>query len=203
MSLFLEEQADFNYRQLNFLKRYLRSEHAFIAGGVFKNLLNREKAKDVDVYFEDEYAFNRHQEYFEQNEDFVFYYENDNVICFLETETKMKVELIKKHFGTAEEVVNKFDFTIAKAYFQLDQNDPFGESAMFGYHERFFEHLHMKRLVVDENLFFPVSTFNRIVRYAKYGYAPCFETRVKVVDEIRNSAPNGESNGADFYDGFD
>lgn len=27
------------------------------------------------------------------------------------------------------------------------------------YHEKFFEHLHMKRLVIDENIPFPVSTW--------------------------------------------
>lgn len=53
------------------------------------------------------------------------------------------------------------------------------------YHEKFFEHLHMKRLVIDENIPFPVSTWERSYRYKGYGYNMCRETKKKLLQAIK------------------
>ena len=45
--------------------------------------------------------------------------------------------------------------------------------------KNFFEHLHMKRLVIDENIPFPISTWERTYRYKGYGYNMCRETKKK------------------------
>ena len=49
------------------------------------------------------------------------------------------------------------------------------------YDDKFFEHLHLKRLVIDDKIPFPMSTFERMLRYAKYGYFPCKETKLKII----------------------
>ena len=50
--------------------------------------------------------------------------------------------------------------------------------------ENFFEHLNLKRLVTDDKIPFPMSTFERMIRYIGYGYRPCRETKVKIATAI-------------------
>lgn len=54
------------------------------------------------------------------------------------------------------------------------------------YHPQFFEHLHMQKLVIDADITFPLSTFNRIIRYARYGFVPCRESKLKIITAIKN-----------------
>ena len=44
----------------------------------------------------------------------------------------------------------------------------------------------MKRLVTDGNIPYPMSTFERMLRYAKYGYFPCRETKLKIIKALRD-----------------
>lgn len=71
-------------------------------------------------------------------------------------------------------MISDFDFTITKfAYYKnYDNVDEDNYLAVYevAFQEEFFEHLHTKRLVIDDDLPYPVSTFNRIMKYAKYGY---------------------------------
>lgn len=76
------------------------------------------------------------------------------------------------------------------------------------FHEDFFEHLHTKRLVVDGNLPYPVSTFNRLMRYAKYGYQPCRETKIRIVTSLAMLDPQNQQDfeeqlGKNLYEGMD
>lgn len=46
----------------------------------------------------------------------------------------------------------------------------------------------MKRLIIDndvDDIILPIDTFNRMFRYARYGYFPCRETRMKIIEAIR------------------
>ena len=55
------------------------------------------------------------------------------------------------------------------------------------YHPKFFEHLFLKRLVIDSDILaMPLSTFNRSFKYIKYGYSPCRESKLKIVNDILN-----------------
>jgi hypothetical protein len=115
--------------------------------------------------------------------------------------------LIRHKFGTAENIISDFDFTITKfAYFKVLESDGENESLVYKtiFHKDFFEHLHMKRLVIDDKMVLPINTFERMFRYAKYGYFPCRETKVKMITEIRNIqnfSPELLSLG--LYDGVD
>lgn len=71
------------------------------------------------------------------------------------------------------------------------------------YDDKFFEHLHIKRLVIDNEIPFPMSTFDRMFKYAKYGYFPCKETKKKIIDSIRK-LPDGQVKISEsLYDGMD
>lgn len=177
-----------NFRQLNWISNIIaKFDGAFAAGGCFKNILNGEKAKDIDIFFPD-------KEHFEKavikanKEEYHFLYRNDNVCCFLFN--NVKLELNQKIFGTPEYILSQFDFTITK--FALykeriqedDENWHWIDKVMF--HEDYFEHLFFKRLVTDDKIPYPESTYERMIKYMRYGYFPCKETKVKIAKEICN-----------------
>lgn len=46
-----------NFWFLRFLDQYMQGHKGFIAGGCFKNILSREKVKDVDIFFHNQSDF--------------------------------------------------------------------------------------------------------------------------------------------------
>ena len=201
-----------NFYDLKWLDTYMMGHKGFIAGGCFKNIFNKEKVKDIDVFFESDKDFQEARLYYEgKDEEYYKFYENSNVIAFKnrsEYKNNITIELIRTTFGTPEEILNSFDFTIVKfAYYKklinIGEDDLIGDVEYRILHdENFFEHIQRKRLVVDDKMLFPVSTFERMLRYAKYGYFPCRETKIKLIEEIRN-AEVLDGIGASLYHGFD
>lgn len=137
-----------------------------------------------------------------------------------------------KIFGKPEEILNKFDFTITKfAYYKEEVEDETGAVAKrqelpfetledehfleeIGIPEThieykilmddaFFEHLHLKRIVIDKDIPFPMSTFERMLRYAKYGYFPCKETKMKIINALRDLTDEQVELSESLYDGMD
>ena len=70
-------------------------------------------------------------------------------------------------------------------------------------HDKFFEHLHMKRLVTDDKIPYPMSTLERSFRYAKYGYFPCKETKMKMARAIKELSDEQLEVSESLYDGMD
>lgn len=198
-----------NFYMLSFLDEYMSGHKGFICGGCFKNIFNHEKLKDIDVFFESYEDFNSAVEYFDKNEDdFYFYYENKNVKAYKHRETNTTVELCCKIFGSAEQILEQFDFTIVKcAYYKKEVEDDDGENTHIEYavlmHNDFFEHLHTKRLVIDDKIPFPMSTLERMFRYAKYGYMPCKETKLKIANAINDLSKEQIQVSESLYDGMD
>lgn len=211
-----------NFWVLNWLDKFMVGHNGFICGGCFKNIFNKEKVKDIDIFFENQNDWDNAVEYYdnltagywkedgsevsEDEAEYVFYYKNDNVKAYKHIKTGVVIELCCKIFGTAEEILNQFDFTITKfAYYKDVIEDEFGESIVYKvmYDDSFFEHLHMKRIVTDKNILFPMSTFERMLRYAKYGYFPCKETKMKIIKAIRNLSEKQVELSESLYDGMD
>ena len=61
----------------------------------------------------------------------------------------------------------------------------------------------MKRLVTDDKIPYPMSTFERMLRYAKYGYFPCRETKMKIIEAIRELDEREVELSENLYDGID
>ena len=207
-----------NYRQLWWLDKFLAGHKGFIAGGCFKNIFNGERVKDLDIFFESEKDFLEAKRYYteqmkEKPNNWKFSYENKNCWSIYSVKEKVRLELIRNTYGTPKNVISDFDFTITKfAYYKnYDNMDKDDYRVVFEvlFHEDFFEHLHTKRLVVDNDvLLYPVSTFNRLLRYAKYGYQPCRETKMKIAISLvmldpKNQADFEEQLGKSLYDGLD
>ena len=204
----------FSLRQLD---KFMVNHHGFIAGGCFKNLFNGESIKDVDVFFRDNADFRHGVESLNDCEEFEQLYTSENVNAYRHKKSGVTVELVQSIFGTPEEIISQFDFTVTKfAYYkELVKKDDDPISLVLGdesesvseykavYHPQFFEHLHLKRLIIDDRIPFPMSTFNRVLRYRKYGFVPCVETKQKLIDAIRKLPEDQVLVPTNFYEGFD
>lgn len=192
-----------NFRQLDFLAHYLKDIDGFIAGGCFKHILSGETPKDLDVYFSNEAKFKAAVRHFTHNSEYTFSYKNSKVTAFNNVTSGVRVELINTLYGSPKEVLSNFDFTITKmAFYTVKTN--VGSENMLTYHKDFFEHFAMKRLVIDDKLPFPISTFERTYKYRDYGYALCRESKLKLLREITNiNEVSAEALSDSFYGGWD
>lgn len=171
--------------QLKRLDKFMEGHKGFIAGGCFKNLFNNEKVRDIDIFFELESHFNDAVKYFESNDEYQKHYQNDNCNAFKHKTTYIVVELVKKFFLPVQETISQFDFSIVKfAYYKEDNGDN-GITYKATYLDRFFEDLHLKKLVIDNGILLPINTFERSFKYQKYGYGLCRESKIKLIDAIR------------------
>lgn len=201
----------FNFMQLSFLQKYALNDNAIVAGGCFKNIFNNEKIKDVDLFFRNEDDYNeaiKRAEDLRKQEKYVFVYQNDKVKSYHDTENNLRLEFVKTIFGEPQQIVEQFDFTITKFAFYKDDDyideDNFSSQFRVVYHDDFFEHLHTKRLVIDDELRFPVSSFERSYRYRDKGYKLCRESKnklLKYINELTEEELKDVSKA--LYDGMD
>ena len=182
--------------KLRFLDRFMANHKGYIAGGCFKGLFQGEKIKDIDLFFENEADAKEADLYFQKNEEFEKSWSNDRVSAHKCKKTGIIVEVIFGFTGYFENVVSSFDFTITKAVYRKNET---GEYEFLA-HEKFFEHLMNKKLVIDDQILFPLSTFNRSFRYKGYGYGLCGESKEKIVTSLQGAVLTGQN---DFYFGHD
>ena len=232
--MFIKESRD-NYWVLNWLDQFMIGHKGFICGGCFKNIFNKEKVKDLDIFFQSRADFDEAVEYYdsktagcwidydanntldEENAEYKFLYENKNVKAYIHKATGIRIELCCKIFGTPEDILSQFDFTITKfAYYKEEVKDEIDTETENNeknidthieykllIHDKFFEHIHMKRLVTDDKILFPMSTLERAFRYAKYGYFPCKETKMKLAKAIKDLSDEQLEISDTLYDGMD
>lgn len=193
------------FQSLYFLVPYLIGHNGYIAGGCFKNIFKHEKIKDIDIFFKSENDFVNAKRLFSNSDKYKFNYENNKVYAYKEIETDISIELIRWKFAAPQKMIDEFDFTITKFCLctEYDNEDEEHQFKNVIYHnDKFFEHLFFNRLVLDDKILFPASTFERVCKYIKYGYAPCKETKIKLLEAIKNINTNIEISKS-LYDGID
>ncbi len=191
--------------RLRILDKYMEGHKGYIAGGAFKNLFNKEKIRDVDVFFENEDDFKQADKLFSENKEYQKHYNNDNCHAYKHIETKVVVELVKTRFSNPEDLLRIFDFSIVKAAYFRQENEDGGLNYKIMYVDRFFEDLHQKKLVIDgdwKNIPHPVNTFDRTYKYQRYGYNLCRESKIKIIEMLRNLQGEIDLSGA-LYFGID
>lgn len=57
--------------------------------------------------------------------------------------------------------------------------------------------------LTDDKIPFPMSTFERMIRYIGYGYKPCKETKLKIAMAIHELSEQEMRIGEGLYDGMD
>lgn len=209
--LFVTQNVD-NFWKIRFLDKYMQGHKGFIAGGCFKNILQGQLVKDIDIFFSSSDDFHDAVDYYNGLTEssitkWKFKYRNKKACAFQEEGSKTWVELIESTFGTPEEILNRFDFTVTKmAYYKhkiVNENEEVGHEYQLMHHINFFEHLHEKRLVIDNDIPFPISTFERTYRYAKYGYCLCRESKSKLLEAIRKTTKEDENLSFYLQSGWD
>ena len=200
------DKTSWNFTKLNWLSQHMVGHNGFIAGGCFKQIFKDQRVKDIDIFFDSEEEWAGASEHYKRNDSFEKRYVNKKVEAYKHKKTGLTVELIRTIFGSPEEVLNCFDFTITKFvyYKQVAEDENSDESIEYRclYHPQYFEHLLMKRLVLDDGIPFPASTFERMVRYVKYGYFPCRDTKIALIDALR-AMPEVPDLSESMYDGLD
>ena len=199
-----------NFPQLNVLKRHLYAVgfDCCIAGGCFKNLFANETVKDIDVFFYNKEAFELAVRRLGMNDEYIKFYTSDKVDAFRHVKTGFVLELVRSIFGEPMKILNAFDFTITKFAFFFSEFDSYedGEGRPFEclYSPYFFQHLYLKQLTIDNACLYPLDTFNRMFRYTKYGYSPCFNTKKRIAKEIHESNISTLAQlNRGFYEGLD
>jgi hypothetical protein len=175
--------------RLNKLDQYMSGHKGFIAGGVFKNIFNDEPIRDIDLFFENESDYKQTLEYFQKDKNYGKLYENNNCYAFYHKIDKTYIELVKRQFGTPQQIIEIFDFSIVRAAYFKQENEDGGINYKFIYVDRFFEDLHQKKLVIDiepNQIPLPANTFDRAFKYQRYGYSLCRESKVKLIEALRN-----------------
>ena len=187
--------------KLGSFREYIKDNKGFIAGGMFKNIFMKEKVRDIDIFFNCEEDFLDALIQYSNDPRFKPSYKNDNCEAFLDTKNGILVELIKSQHYPVEEMISRFDFTIAKmAMYKVENSDSVQYNIV--YHPLFFEHLHNKRLVIDDGMVDPVSTFNRVLKYTGYGFGLCYGSKIKLIEQIIENG-NIDSISSQLYFGFD
>lgn len=195
-----KEKPKETFNKVRFLDYYMEGHAGFIAGGCFKNIFKGQKIKDLDVFFEKESDFFQAKKFFEAQEDYIFSYENNNTVSFKNKKTNIRIELIRHTYGTPIEIISMFDFSITR-FAYARKSDEQGIIYYNVYVDTFFEDLTCNKLVIDGNLMFPVSSFERSYRYRSYGFGLCKESKAKLIEALKNSNTDDLSN--DLYFGLD
>jgi len=195
-----QEKPKETYNKVRFLDYYMGGHAGFIAGGCFKNIFKNERIKDLDIFFQNESDFNKANDFFKSNEEYVFSYENPNTVSYKNKKTNIRVELIRHTYGTPIEIISMFDFSITRyAYAKKEENNEIIYYNVFV--DTFFADLTNNKLVIDGELKFPISSFERSYRYRSYGYGLCKESKSKLIEALQTANIDDLSN--DLYFGLD
>jgi hypothetical protein len=180
--------------KLSLIKPLVFEGHSFVAGGVFKTIFAAGEdfcPKDIDVFFGSSKDHTDMLDKFTklsnlENPPYVYSHANANTISYTNVETEVNVDLIMREYGTPEHILSGFDFTCVKCAAVVEN----GEYRLV-YHPHFLEHVDRKVLNYDSRREFDAdNVFNRIIKYAQYGYSPSLELKTKLFNHIK-SLQNG------------
>jgi hypothetical protein len=187
-----------NYPQLHFIKGLLAGTQGYVAGGCFKDILNGKKPRDLDVYFKNDIDFNEAVGLFDGKAEqgtASKSYSTKNVIAY--HYHGYTLEFVDSWHTDIVDLIMRFDFNVDKFAYEPEFGNVF-------YQEDFFKDLVMHRLSISGYPPFPLATYNRMFKYAKYGYTPCRETKVLLASLISKLPEVKDADfSKDFYEGFD
>lgn len=168
-----------NFKRLEYLYQFFENHNGFIAGGCFKNIFSKTKIKDIDIFFRTIHDYVvAVDKFISMPERYQRVFVNDNASGFLDLKTNMHIDLCCRVFGSPEDVIGSFDFTVTQ--FVLYKVPRGEERYRVKYHPLFFYHLHSKQASLEGPMYYGLQIIERIKRYRKYGYSLTPETFDKV-----------------------
>jgi len=170
-----------NYPMLSFLGAYLNGINGFIAGGCFRSIFDGSTPRDIDIFFRSKAEFYHARDIYAGN-GWETIYENGNATGF-RRKGMLDVDLVSSVCGTPEEILPSFDFTVTK--FAMDDQE-----VLFA--KTYWRDLHLKVLSCDDKIPSPIGTFERALKYAKYGYFMGRRTKIALIEAIRSLEKTSE-----------
>lgn len=162
---------------ISLLHRYIPLDGVCVAGGFFKDYFSGKKPKDIDLYFKDP-ATVQGTEKIIAAADYKKVFASEAVTRY--KNKQMTVDIVTKLFGSPQEIIAEFDFTICKFAVYRQGND-----FMAIYHKDFFLDLHAKKVAAkDTPMNYPVDSLRRLLRYCQYGYKPDDDTIFSIAEGI-------------------
>lgn len=163
--------------------------HGWIAGGAVRDhFASMSLSSDIDIFFATKAKFTEAVELTKKNTAFKPQYTHDTLAAF--TWQGKTVQFIGTHFfNSPEETIANFDFTVCSC--AVDTENVY-------LHPHFFEDLAARRLAINE-LPFPLSTLERMIKYIKRGFTPCNGTLLTLSKAIAEVDLGDKVNTLSFY----
>lgn len=148
-------------KKLN-LENLIKKTNAYICGGSILTLFYENRViSNIDIFFKNLEGLEKFKNTISIFDDCVFVEETDSIVHF-KYKTK-HLKLFKKVLGSAEEILNSFDFTICQVCFYPKEN-------AFIMNKDFLSHVENKEIVMNQNMPHPLTSINRISKYISRGF---------------------------------
>jgi hypothetical protein len=167
------------------LQQYINWNNGIICGGCFKNILTNTPYKDIDIFFRNETDYTFAIEQACKSSDYVYLYELQKGKAYLHIPTMMRVEFCANYFGSPQELIDSFDFTVCKYAYYEDKDGNYKSKV----HPAFKDHVFYKVVEIDNSIPNPSNALLRMIKYAQYGYHPTKNAIVKTLKELNKLDP--------------
>ena len=155
----------------------IATEHgAFLAGGAVRSVFASEKISDFDIFFPSEKAFSdciaEIAGELDSNDDLKYNFTKTDSAWSHFSDKKQHFQLICAVFGTPEEILSKFDFTVCMGVW-------IPSTSNFILDDLFLKHIAQKRLCYNIGSDYPICSLWRVIKYTKKGY------KLPAIDSIK------------------
>lgn len=143
--------------------------NGFIAGGAVRSVFSSDRIVDLDIFFENQASFDLCVKTLQGNEHSPSFSITESAWTHIgvtegDDEThRMRYQLICAEFGTPQEILAKFDFTMCKAAWDV-------ATGHFVFDELFLKHVAQKRLCFNPHAIYPICSLWRAAKFIKRGW---------------------------------
>lgn len=179
-------------KEFNKMKLENIEKNFYIAGGALTSVFSDKPINDLDIYFYKEEDYEKLKKKIEFNKktryatDLADSYEIKGV----------KIQLIKKIFGTPKEIFKYYDFTVCMCAYDFKTNQIIMD-------EDFLYDLAQKQLCFNENTMYPICSLWRIKKYLNRGYSISATNIIKLALTLNNLNINTFEDLKDQLQGID
>lgn len=148
-------------KKLN-IQDLIKKTEGFICGGTILSLFDKNKViSEVDISFKNKDLLNKFYKEVSLY-DGCELIEDSDFCVHLKYKTK-HIKLLRKYCGNPEDILHMFDFTICQSGFYPKHN-------CFIMHKDFISDVDNKRIIINRELNFPLTSITRISKYIQRGF---------------------------------
>lgn len=159
-----------NYGMTHPIRKYLKDDYDvfvemvqtssfYLAGGIFRSIINNEPIKDLDVYPKSDLDYNVIAAILNLHDWDVKY----SSTCASYNKDGKVIQLMDGYYGEANEILSKFDFTICMVAWHPG-------TGIYYIYKDFFTDLENHDLIFNINAEYPIRSIQRSYKYIDYGF---------------------------------